>query len=156
MADNTKRLTLEDARESMQERVRLNEVTGCLEWTMGKNHNGYGVIKVDGKDRGAHRVAYLLAHGEIPEGMHVLHTCDNRACVNHLHLFLGTNADNIADKVRKDRAGKKLTAATAQEIIDMVKSGATQKEAAERYEVTQPTVSRILSGERRKYLTGGQ
>lgn len=51
----------------------------------------------------AHRVSYEIEHGDIPKGMHVLHRCDVRPCINPLHLFLGTNSDNIADSVSKGR-----------------------------------------------------
>lgn len=78
----------------------------CWEWNASKDTGGYGIFSVNGVAQGAHRVAYLLVNETIPEGMHVLHTCDNRSCVNPNHLFLGTNHDNVMDKVAKGRQGR--------------------------------------------------
>lgn len=76
---------------------------GCWEWP-GAQGNGYGMILMpDGRLRGAHRVAWELANGPIPDGLFVLHHCDNRACVRPDHLFLGTQGDNVRDMYAKGR-----------------------------------------------------
>lgn len=79
----------------------------CMVWTgKKKNKKGYGFFSVQGCEFTAHRTAYRLAYGNIPEGLHVLHSCDNPSCVNANHLSLGTNADNIADRVAKNRSNR--------------------------------------------------
>lgn len=73
--------------------------TGCWYWLGFKNKLGYGVFQ---QDR-AHRAAYKLFFGEIPEGLHILHKCDVRSCVNPEHLFMGTHSDNMRDCASKGR-----------------------------------------------------
>lgn len=75
----------------------------CLEWASSKNHNGYGRFGLNNKVIRAHRMSWILAHGEIPGGLLVLHRCDNRSCVNPNHLFLGTAKDNTHDCMKKGR-----------------------------------------------------
>lgn len=76
----------------------------CWPWMACRNRHGYGKVGVGGISVTAHRAVWELANGPIPAGLHVLHRCDNPPCVNPAHLFLGTNADNVEDKVRKGRS----------------------------------------------------
>lgn len=84
-------------------------IDGCHYWLGNVNKKGYGRVRTSNYPRdksgmtSAHRVAYNLYVGEIPKGLHVLHSCDNPCCVNHNHLFLGTNDENVKDKVCKNR-----------------------------------------------------
>jgi hypothetical protein len=77
---------------------------GCLEWTGNLGRGGYGSIKVQGKTLSTHRFAWTLVNGPIPDGLQVLHHCDNPPCCDtEKCLFLGDDFDNMADKIAKGR-----------------------------------------------------
>lgn len=78
----------------------------CLVWNAAHNVEGYGRFHYEKKFWMAHRLAYQIKFGDIPNGMQVLHMCDNPPCINVNHLFLGDNADNVADKVSKERQAR--------------------------------------------------
>lgn len=80
---------------------------GCWEWVGYRDPNGYGRMDVSDRPMLAHRVSYLVHYGSIPDGMAVLHKCDQPKCVNPEHLFLGTQADNVRDMHAKGRARKR-------------------------------------------------
>ena len=83
--------------------------SGCWQWPRYRNAKGYGVVIFDGFKFPVHRLSFEHYKGLIPRGMVVMHTCDNRACFNPDHLFLGTQSDNMRDMVAKGRHGKRTS-----------------------------------------------
>jgi hypothetical protein len=90
----------------------VRTAAGCMEWLGTRAFYGYGKTMFRGKTTTAHRKVWTLTYGEIPEGMCVLHKCDNPPCCNPDHLFLGTHADNARDREAKGRGGGKKNTVT--------------------------------------------
>ena len=92
-------------RASLDERLAqfVIQPSGCWEWTGSKNDKGYGRVYADRDEKRAHRAMWEQAHGPVPDGLWVLHRCDNPPCVNPDHLFLGTPLDNVRDMMAKGR-----------------------------------------------------
>jgi hypothetical protein len=115
---------------------------GCLPWTAALDKDGYGRFWLGNADEQAHRAAWLLAGRAIPDGLYVLHRCDRRACVNAEHLFLGTQADNVADMVAKGRQGEHPCTGGHQNVGEA--AGEAQREVAQSVGVSEMTVSLIV------------
>ena len=96
-------LTTEGYRKKFWERVIVVDADRCWEWMGYKNPKGYGQFGFFGKRTMAPRVCWMLTNGKIPDGLHVLHKCDNPSCVNPSHLWLGSIADNNNDSLKKGR-----------------------------------------------------
>lgn len=90
--------------------IIYTELGACWIWTGGKSRDShqYGRIDYQGKIRHTHQVSWILTNGPIPQGMHVLHKCDNPPCVNPSHLYLGDDADNHRDAIARGRIGAVL------------------------------------------------
>lgn len=156
----------------------LKMQNGCWEWQAGKDQKGYGVITVDGKLIKAHRLSWILHHGPIPKhdsyhGVMVCHHCDNHACVNPDHLFLGLARDNNEDKMKKGRhscgagdhhrsvtrpdtimRGDRHTQAKITDVIArLIKYGTeTGRELAKHFGIKESTVSNIRTGKTWRHI----
>lgn len=115
-------------------------------WLAGVDDSGYGRLSVGGKWVAAHRISWLVFRGPIPAALQVLHTCDVRFCVCPSCLFLGTNADNVADRTRKNRIGRvaKLDTDTVRYIREQVARGIPQRQLAHQFGVEATTVHKII------------
>jgi hypothetical protein len=137
-------------------RVSPPDSNGCREWQGCRSELGYGQVKRDRVRWPTHRLAYVLAVGPIPDGFYVLHRCDNRACCEPTHLFLGTQMDNIADMVAKGRQGgalgernanSKLTPDAVRAIRAAYAGGnVPQRVLAERYGVSRGLIGHVVRG----------
>jgi hypothetical protein len=133
--------------ERFWKRVKIGEPDGCWPWTGQITNKGYGTI-YKGRPIGTHRIAWELANGHIEGGLYVLHKCDNRACCNPKHLFLGTHLDNMRDMSNKGRSHKtKLTKIQAVEILERYKTGKiTQGQLSREYGVHKCTIQDLVRG----------
>lgn len=133
---------------------RIQKTDSCWLWTGRLTKQGYGQRKIGDKLMPAHRAAWLLLRGSIPDGMCVCHRCDVRNCVNPDHLFIGTNDDNMADMVAKRRqplgrrnAAAKLTEADVQAIRTARANGQSAMALAKAYGLYFSTVYKIVRRE---------
>jgi len=134
--------------------------TPCWFWPRSKDKKGYGRMWNGKRVAFAHHFLWEISHNIIlPLGQNVLHSCDNPSCVNPDHLFLGTHADNMADKARKGRSNlgekhplAKLTEVEVREIRELARNGVSQTEIAVQFEVLPNAISRIVNRIRWKHV----
>jgi hypothetical protein len=126
--------------------------SGCHEWQSTLHRDGYGKVWVIDRQVPAHRASYQLYKGDIPAGMMVLHTCDNRKCVNPNHLYAGDAKQNTADKIARCQfyGRMKIPFETITEIRRLYATGNfTQNELAAKYGIGQTQVSRYILNRQR-------
>lgn len=128
--------------------------TPCIEWHLRCSPSGYGQVRREGKQQQAHRWTWAEEHGPIPDGMCVLHRCDNPPCVNLDHLFLGTPKDNMRDMWQKGR-GVSLTKLTDAQVEEVRQATGTQASIGLHYGVSRGHVGNIRGGKRRKKCANG-
>ena len=136
------------------EKIDGSDSDECWEWTAARSSAGYGVIGAPGRRSLllAHRVAWELINGSIPDGLLACHRCDNRGCVNPRHLFLGTIKDNAVDMAEKGRSthgernpNAKLTYEEVEAIRRLRSEGLTQKEIAGQFGISRVTVTNVVN-----------
>ncbi len=143
--------------QRLMSKVKVDDVTGCWIWTGYITEQGYGALWMLGKRWKAPRAFLHVIKGPIPPGLHVLHHCDVRACVNPEHLYVGTNDDNVADMMRRGRHKNgppmhgesdpmaKLTNSSVMEIRQRYAAGCIrQEDLAAEFGVDQTTISDVV------------
>lgn len=134
---------------------RVSELeNGCLVYTWGKDKDGYGWMGYRNKQKRTSQLAYHLCIGDIPQGMHVLHSCDNPPCCNPKHLFLGNDKINTNDKMAKDRhlglKGSELSLMLNEEMVVEIKAliagDITYREIAQKFNVSISCINHIANG----------
>jgi len=130
--------------ERLLDKVAFVPGHACWWWLGATGHSGYGTLWNGEKYDRPHRMAFMLYRGPIPDGCMVLHTCDNPACVNPAHLFLGTQSDNMRDMHAKRRGNRRLrngpaglTRNDVLSILDELADGRSQRRVAKKYGVSQ-------------------
>jgi hypothetical protein len=153
-----------DLRERFWSKVNKLGKDNCWEFTGGINSTGRGIFVLNGKSVHAHRVAYMLTNGRIPEGAFICHTCDNGKCVNPKHLFIGNALINNRDCFSKGRhpilrgehdPKSKLNNEKVLKIVELYKTGKySQPQVGKMFGVSRSSVLGILRGESWVEITG--
>ena len=147
---------------------KVNKNGDCWEWDSCMR-SGYGAFKLNGKSVSAHRISWIMANGDIPDGMGILHKCNNRCCVNPAHLYVGTQKDNVRDAIAigahkmftavdaikayrsrpiGSRVGpSKLTENDVRKIRTLRDGGLTYRKIAGFYGIDHTTVISLIKGE---------
>ena len=143
--------------EKVKARTVVDETTGCWVWQGGCCGNGYARLRwgPGGKATTCHRIMYEHYYGPIPNGLVVMHTCDNRRCVNPEHLQAGTQGDNMRDMFKKGRCTRSvLTEDEVREIRRQSENGVPNQTIANNFCVSPATTYNITSGRAWAWVTG--
>ncbi len=135
----------------------------CWNWTASRQGTNamYGVVFMNGRKVGAHRVSWILNNGEIPEGLEVCHKCDNPLCCNPAHLWLGTHQQNMHDRTAKKRNNSptgsrnfncRLKESDIPKILHLKKQGVSDINIGNKFGVSGPTINGIVKGWRWKQV----
>jgi hypothetical protein len=137
------------------EKVSPEPNTGCWLWTACRDRDGYGLIRIDGKNVRANRFSLENAIGAaLPPGIQACHTCDQPDCVNPDHLYAGTNSDNQLDVVRRQRSSRmKLSVDDVKVIKRRRKAGERPSVLAREYGVSDSLIANIMSGYKWRHVT---
>ena len=150
-------------KEKIRGNVKVDERTGCWLWQKYVMKNGYGqACWPKGKVDYAHRASWTAFNGPIPDGLWVLHKCDNPKCVNPDHLFLGTHSDNMKDCVTKGRFKSNImigehhpaTSLREDDVLSIRGDGRSDRIIAEQYGVTRSAINKIKRRKNWKYAGG--
>lgn len=145
-----------DFLDRFNKKICVDNKTQCWNWVAGTGRDGYGAFNLNSKTIHAHRVAWVIKFGFIPKNICVLHRCDNKKCVNPGHLFLGSRADNMMDKVKKNRQSKgietSLAKLTEDAVVKIRLDRRTNKQIGKEYKVHRSTIGKIKNRTRWKHV----
>lgn len=122
--------------------VDVRDSNACWNWKRSVDHGGYGKTKILGTMYGSHRVAYRIKYGDIPDGKHVLHMCDNPACCNPSHLKTGSHSENMQDMKARGRMGVfgkpiiKMNMDLANQLRFDYKTGLSKNSLSKKYNIS--------------------
>ncbi|MBU2177554.1 MAG: HNH endonuclease [Gammaproteobacteria bacterium] len=140
----------EKDKEKFWSKVDIKTPEECWNWLAGINADGYGNFYHIYKTYSASRISWMLTNGDIPEGLLCLHRCDNRACINPSHLYLGTHSRNNLDREHRNpgTSGRKskLGAEGIREVQRLFNEGHKQKELAEQFGLSIGQIHRLCKG----------
>jgi len=129
---------------------KVDKTDSCWNWTAGVSSFGYGQFSVGHRGYGAHKYSWIMRKGEPPKGLFVCHKCDNPKCVNPAHLFLGSQADNMNDKVKKKRAQKGIGCynhkLTNEQVVSIINDKRIYKDIAKEYGISISLINQIRAG----------